>query len=272
VVVATPTETHYDIIRTALLAGKDVLAEKPLCRTGGQAADLVQIASQSARVLMVGHVFLFNPGLLKLKELLENGDVGKIYHLSATRTNLGPVRRDVNAAYDLAAHDIAIFSWLLGCEPTSVSATGACFLQHGIEDVVFISLKYPQGVLANIHTSWLSAKKVRQIQVVASRKMLTWDDLKLNSPLAVYDRGAIASPEYHEYGEFLRISTWDGDVRLPKINLEEPLKAQARVFLEAVRNRTLSISDGRFGAGVVRALEAVDESLRAGGAPMRVRN
>ena len=273
VVVATPISTHYSIVRDAILAGKHVLCEKPLCTNTREARELVELANELKRALMVGHVFLFNPGILKVKEFLDAGELGTVHYLSATRTNLGPIRSDVNAAFDLATHDISIFNWFLGSEPELVSAVGASFLQTNVDDVVFISLKYPDKVYANIQASWLNPKKVRQISIVGSKKMLTWDDLELNSPIAIYDKGANATQQYSTYGEFLRINMWEGDVRLPKVYSEEPLKAQNRNFLEAVKNGgKIDRSGGKFALGVVGVLEAIRESLRRDGSPVQVRS
>jgi predicted dehydrogenase len=270
VVIATPMLTHYQLVRDALSAGKHVLCEKPLCETSKEGEELVELARAKDLRLMVGHVFLFNPGVEKLRELVRGGDLGRLYYLAGFRTNLGPIRDDANAAYDLAAHDIAIFNWLLGAEPESVSATGAAFIQPDVEDVVFLSLRYPDGVLAGIQASWLDPKKVRQITAVGSKRMATWDDLQLTAPLAILDKGASAIQDYGDFGEFLRLSTWDGDIRLPKVRSEEPLKAQARHFLDAVLGGPVRRSDGAFAVGVVRTLEAVAASIRAGGSSREV--
>lgn len=271
-VVCTPTATHYKVVKAALSAGKHVLCEKPLCETAAQARELAALAKKKKLVLMTGHVFLFNGGIIKLKSLIDSGELGRVHYFSAVRTNLGPIRSDVNAAYDLAAHDVAVFNWLAGGAPKEVSATGACFLQPEVEDVTFLSLKYAGGVYANVHASWLNPKKVRQTIVVGSRRMATWDDMELATPVAVYDKGAVAKDgPYPEYGEFLRLSLWEGDVRLPKVDLEEPLKAQDRAFLEAVRTGRLDRSDPDFSAGVVAALEAAARSIKKGGAPEKVR-
>jgi predicted dehydrogenase len=268
VVVAVPTAGHYPLTRDALQAGKHVLCEKPLCLTGPEGEELVALARRQERVLMVGHVFLFNPGILKVWELIRAGELGEVRYLSAVRTNLGPIRSDVNAAYDLATHDISIFNALLDAVPEQVSATGGTFLQPGVEDVVFATLRYPGGTLANIHAGWLNPKKVRQMTVVGSRRMATWDDLELGQPVTVYDKGAETSPEYADYGEFLRVSLWEGEVSRPKVPLEEPLKAQSLAFLEAIKTGEAPRSDGAFSLGVVRTLEALDASLKAGGAPV----
>ena len=270
VVVATPTGSHHAIIRDALPAGKHVLCEKPLCLTVADGEELVALAGQHQRVLMVGHVFLFNPGILKLKELVDAGELGSLYYLSANRVNLGPVRSDVNAAHDLASHDISIFNWLLGSTPHTVSATGASYLQTGFEDVVMVTLKYPWGVMAHIQASWLDPKKVRHITVVGDQRMLTWNDLDLATPIAIYDKGVDVREGFRDFREFLRVSLRDGDVRLPKVASGEPLEIQDRAFVGAVIRGEASRSDGAFGLDVVRVLEAVDTSLRLGGSPVSI--
>jgi predicted dehydrogenase len=264
VVIATPMRTHYRLVRDALLAGMHVFCEKPLCETAKEGDELVDLAAANNRVLMVGHVFLFNPAIEKLKELVDGGELGALYYMSAFRTNLGPIRSDANAAYDLAAHDISIFNWLLGAEPVEVLATGASFLQPDVEDVVFISLRYPQRVLASIQASWLDPKKVRQITLVGSKRMATWDDLQLTAPVAIFDKGAMAQPESGDFGEFLRLSTWDGDIRLPKVAADEPVKLEAMSFLDAIDRGVVERSDGAFAVGVVRTLEAIAASIEAG--------
>ncbi len=213
VVVATPVSTHYEIVRKSILAGKHVLCEKPLCEDSEQAQELVGLALEESCVLMVAHVFLFNPGIMKLKELVDTGELGELQYLSASRTNLGAFCSDINVAYDLATHDISIFNYLLGSEPEVVSATGASFVRSNIEDVAFVSMRYPGNVLTNLHASWLDPKKVRQITVVGRRQMATWDDLQPTSPIAIYDKGAMTVRDYGDYGEYLRLSTWEGDIR-----------------------------------------------------------
>ena len=263
IVVVTPTKTHFAVVRDALNAGKHVLCEKPLCTDAGEGEQLVALAKARSLVLMVGHIFLFNPGLLKVKQLVDAGEVGSVRSLSAVRTNLGPVRSDVNAAWDLASHDIAVFNWLLGAEPVAVSAMGAAFLQPGVEDVAVITLKYPGNVLASIHCSWLDPKKVRQLTLVGSKRMITWDDLALSNPVAIYEKAVATNLESSDYGEFLRISMLDGDVHLPKVNADEPLRAQDGAFLRAVREGKTPRSDGAFGLGVVRVLNRIEVCLRS---------
>jgi len=275
VVVATHVSSHYAIVRESILAGKHVLCEKPLCKNSEQAEELLSLAQAKGRALMVGHVFLFNPGIMKLKELVHTGELGTLQYLSASRTNLGAFSSDVNVSYDLATHDISIFNWLLGSEPEVVSATGASFVQAGIEDVAFISMRYPGNVLSNIHVSWLDPKKVRRITVVGRRQMATWDDLQPTSPIAIYDKGAMTVRDYGDYGEYLRLSTWEGDIRLPRVRPDEPLKLQAVEFLGWLRNgHTPQVETGHLGSdfslGIIRVLEATDASMKQGGSPVEI--
>lgn len=270
VVIATPTRTHYKIAKEALEAGKQVLVEKPLCLTGAEGEELVALANKLNRVLMVGQVFLFNNGILKLKEIIDYGDLGKIYYIGSTRTNLGPIRQDVNAVYDLASHDIAIFNFLLGTHPHEVSAVGEAFLQKGIEDLAFISLRYPNDLLARIHVSWLDPRKVREITVVGDKKMLTWDDLSTAGPVHIYDKGVVREPFYEDYGHFHLLAR-EGDITIPRVKLEEPLKNQARYFINAIRKGRADVSDARSGLDVVRVMEAIQRSLQERGAPIEVK-
>ena len=270
IVVATPTGTHHQLVKESIFAGKHVLCEKPLCENSVQAKELIELAAEHGRLLMVGHVFLFNPGIVKAKEIIDSGELGSLRYLSATRTNLGPIRSDINVAYDLATHDISIFNWLLNGEPEVVSAVGASYIQSGVEDVVSISLRYPQNVLATILVSWLDPRKVRQITVVGSRKMVTWDDLDQVSPLAIYDKGANPFQDYSDFAEFTRLSMWDRDITMPKVEFGEPLRLQAADFIRSLQKGYVERSNGEFSAGVVRVLEAIKTSLQTGGVPVNI--
>ena len=261
VVVAAPTQLHYAIVKDALLAGRHVLCEKPLCVEVNEAVELVELARRQRLILMVGHVFLFNPGIVRLKELVQAGEPGRIYYLRALRTNLGPVRRDVNSVFDLATHDISIFNYLLDAAPESVSATGGKFIQHRLEDVASISLRYPNNVFAHILVSWLDPKKLREIVVVGDKKMLAWDDLAPIGPIMIYDKGLDRPPDYADYGQF-QLLMREGDITIPRVKLEEPLKKQNQFFLQCIREARLPLNDGKFAVDVVRVLQAVAESLQ----------
>jgi predicted dehydrogenase len=271
VVVSTPARTHYDVVRQALAAGANVLCEKPLCIEGAEADALVRLADDNKKLLMVGHVFMFNPGILKLRELVRSGELGeRLYYLFARRTNLGPIRSDVNAVLDLASHDVSIYNFILDATPTEVSAVGQSFLQPGIQDVSVITMQYPNDVIGSIHVSWLDPKKIRDITVVGDRRMAIWDDLATMGPVMVFDKGVTKKPrEYADYGEFQLLAR-EGDVTVPRVPPQEPLKAQAIAFIEALEDPTKVRSDGRVGAQVVKVLAAINESMARGGAPVKL--
>jgi predicted dehydrogenase len=257
VVVTTPVSAHFEIVQDALSHGKDVLCEKPLTLKSGQSETLAAQAGKNNLILMVGHVFLFNPGILELKKIIESGQVGDIHYLHAQRTNLGPVRLDTNAVYDLASHDISIFNFLLGSAPKVLSAIGKCYLQERLEDVAFISLEYPGNILAHIHVSWLDPKKVRQITVVGKKKMVTWNDLSLSGPIEIYAKQVEKEQHYKDFGDF-HLLVKEGEVLLPHVKNVEPLKLQAEHFVDCVINRKKPLSDAESAVSVVRTLEAIE--------------
>lgn len=264
VVVATPTRTHFAIASDALAAGKHVLVEKPICPTVAQTRDLVNHSRRANRVLMVGHVFVFNSGIIKLKQLIEAGELGDIQYIDAVRTNLGPVRGDVNALYDLGTHDISISNYLLDSAPYAVSAQGSCITQDRIEDVCFATLRYPGRALAHLHVSWLNPRKIRTITVVGSKKMAHWDDISPEDTVRIYDKGLSEPPYYNSFGEF-QFALRSADVHLPAIKRSEPLLDQARAFAEWVLNGKPAPAGSAEGLSVVATLEAATRSLATGG-------
>jgi predicted dehydrogenase len=268
-VVCTEATTHFNVARRLLLAGKHLLVEKPLTTTSGESDKLIDLAEANSAVLMVGHTFIFNSGVLKVKEQMEKGD-GRVYYLYARRTNLGPIRRDVNALWDLAPHDIAIFNYLLGSTPEWVSAVGGKVLRNCRDDVGFISLGYPDNVLAHVHVSWADPDKAREVVVVKSDKRIVFNDLNGVEQVRVFEKGV--SPVGQEplnYGEF-RFEIRDGDIVSPRIEPAEPLKNQCRHFLECVRTGKRPISSGADGRDVVRVLEAVNRSIESKGLQVEV--
>jgi predicted dehydrogenase len=268
VVIATPVQHHFALAQQALEAGKDVLCEKPLAVTVAECRTLCDLAVARGRVLMVGHVFLYNPSVQHLKIDLDRGELGRVYYMDATRTNLGPVRRDVGAIHDLASHDISIFNHLLGAAPVEVCATGGFFLQEKIEDIGFLTLTYPKGVVCHVHTSWLNPRKVRQLTIVGDHKMAVWDDMNNLEPIRYYDKG-VAADHYSSFGEFHMILR-DGAITIPKVRLSEPLLRQDQEFIECVRSRRNPAASGAFGLDVVRVLEAAMESVRSHGRAVAV--
>jgi predicted dehydrogenase len=273
VVVATPTSTHYALAKEALERGKHVLVEKPLTTEVKQGLGLLELATSRRLVLMVGHVFVYNLGIRKVKEYLDAGYLGKMYYVTMVRTNPGPIRLDVNAAWDLAAHDLSIINYWLDAEPLSVSAIGGTWINQGIEDAVFATLRYPQGVLVNLQASWLNPRKARSITVVGDKRMLTFDDMNLDEPLRIYDKdltdGRIR-PTYVDSFSSFRASVPEGEITVPKVRFGEPLATQCAHFLDCIVSGKQPLTGGREGIAVVRALEAVQRSIRAGGREERV--
>jgi predicted dehydrogenase len=267
VIVATPTVTHYPLAAAALAAGKHVLVEKPIATRVEEAEELCALADRLGRILMVGHVFLFNGAVRRIKEYLEAERIGKTLYLSMVRTNLGPIRSDVNAAWDLAAHDVAIANYWLGAVPQGAAAQGGSWINPGIEDAVFASLWYPDDVVAHLHVSWISPRKVRDITLVGEKGMLTFDDMNLQEPVRLYDKVVTEqrSPGFVDtFGSF-RTSIREGDVLIPRVSTGEPLRTECEHFLDCIAKGTRPLADGWSGAAAVRVLAAFDRSMREGG-------
>lgn len=264
VVIATPTVTHYELAAAALDAGKHVLVEKPIATRLAEAEELCARADRAGRVLMVGHVFLFNAAIRRVKEFLGQDKLGQVFYLSMMRTNLGPIRMDVNAAWDLAAHDIAIANYWLDAVPVGAAAHGGCWINDGIEDAVFAQLWYPGGIMVNLHVSWLSPRKVRDITIVGEKGMLTFDDMNLSEPLRLYDKQVTdqRSPGFIDTFASFRTSIREGDILIPRVPTNEPLRAECEHFLECIAAGSRPLSDGWSGAAAVRVLAALERSMR----------
>lgn len=270
VIIATPAATHFTVAQQSLLMGKHVLVEKPLTSDVEDGEALVQTAEQQGLVLMVGHTFLYNSGIRKVKEIVSHENFGKIYYLHATRTNMGPVRHDVNALWDLAAHDVAIFNYLLGDRPQWVSAVGTRALGNGREDVGFATLGYANGVIANIHVSWVDPNKVREVVVVGSQRRIVFDDLNNVERVRIYEKGIAPSEmEADSFGEY-RLLVRDGDIISPRVDTSEPLKNLGAHFLDCVAHGKPPLSDGHNGLEVVKVMSSIDQSLAQNGAPVQV--
>ncbi|MDD5565762.1 MAG: Gfo/Idh/MocA family oxidoreductase [Candidatus Omnitrophica bacterium] len=274
VVIATPTVTHYRMAMRCLRAGKHVLVEKPMTTAVKEAEILLDLASKRKKTLMVGHTFTYNSAVQTIKELITQDKLGRLYYLYSSRTNLGPLRSDVNVLWDLAPHDVSMFSYLLSCQPVKVSAQGASYLRKGIEDVVFITLYFPHNIIAGIHLSWLNPRKVRELTIVGNKKMLVFDDLNSANPIFLYSKGVIRKqislPYYDSFREFQYIIR-DGDVTTPKVAMKEPLAAECRHFLDCIMAGKEPHSSGRDGLSVVRVLSAIQNSLEDKGHLKEVR-
>jgi predicted dehydrogenase len=267
VVVATPTTTHHSLAAAALRAGKHVLVEKPMATTAAAAEELCKLAARGGRVLMVGHVFLFNAGVRHVKDSLGCGRLGQVLYLSMVRTNLGPIRMDVNAAWDLASHDVAIANYWLGAIPSHAAAQGGCWINPGVEDVVFATLWYPGEVIVHLQVSWLSPRKIRDITVVGEQAMLTFDDMNLSEPIRIYDKrvGEQRTPGFIDTFASFRTSIREGDIVIPRVALGEPLQAECDHFVDCIATGSTPLADGRSGADAVRVLAAVSRSMAEGG-------
>jgi predicted dehydrogenase len=269
-VIATPVSTHFPLAKKALMAGKSVLVEKPLAMSSAQAAELVRIARDNGRVLMVGHTFEYSAPVLKMRDIIESGELGDMFYLSSIRANLGLIQHDVNVAWDLATHDISIILMLMGGRiPEAVSCQGQSHYKKGIEDVAMLSLHFPRNVIAFIHVSWLDPNKIRRTTLVGSKKMLVYDDLALQEKIRIYDKGVDVAPYYDTFGEF-QFSYRYGNVMIPRIDESEPLKLECEHFVDCIRNGETPRTDGLSGLRVVSVLEAANLSLKNGGAMVPV--
>ena len=266
VVIATPGPTHYALCKRALEHGKDVYVEKPFVLQVEHAEDLIEIARRQQRVLMVGHLLEYHPVINQLRELIQNNELGDIYYIYTQRLNLGTVRRDENALWNFAPHDISAILYLLNREPTDVCARGQSYLQRGVEDVVFMTLNFADKSMAHVHVSWLDPHKVRKLIIVGSRKMAVFDDVEGTEKLRIYDKGAAQNADYNSFAEY--VSLRFGDVLIPYVKVAEPLRLECQHFLECVRTRQQPRSDGHDGRRVTKVLDAAQRSLRMNGLPV----
>jgi len=264
VVVATPASTHYEIAMRCIEAGKDLLVEKPLSLDSSECLELGRAAEAAGTVLMVGHTFLYNAAVQKIKELVDEDRLGRIYYLLFTRTHLGLIRSDVSAIWDLAPHDISIASYVLGTRPEGVSAVGQAFLKEGRQDVAFVTLFYPEDVLTNIHVSWIDSNKERRVTVVGSERRVVFDDLNSLETIKIYDKGISVERPVSDFGEF-KLLLRDGDILSPKLELSEPLRNMCTHFIECIESREQPLTDATSGYETVKIMEAIESSLERKG-------
>jgi predicted dehydrogenase len=259
VAVATPVPTHGDLAVRVLEAGKHCFVEKPLAQSVADAERAVAAAEDAGRVLMVGHLLEYHPGIRVLKELADTGELGdRIYYIYGNRLNLGKLRADENALWSLGAHDVSVVLYLAGEEPSEVVARGESYVQPGVEDVVFCFLRFPSGLSAHLHLSWLDPHKERRFTVVGSRRMATFDDMALEGKVTIYDKGF--DEDARGYGEYI---TRSGAIVSPAIPNVEPLRVECEHFVESVLEGSRPRSDGESGLHVVRVLERLQESLNS---------
>src|SRR4051812_1540105 len=256
VALATPVPSHAALALRVLQAGKHCFVEKPMAQSAAAAEAVVAVAEANERVLMVGHLLEYHPGVVKLKQLIDDGELGRILYIYGNRLNLGKLRADENALWSLGAHDVSVLLRLAGEEPYEVEARGESYMREAIEDVVFCFLRFPSGLAAHLHLSWLDPHKERRFTVVGETRMATFDDMALEGKITIYDKGF--DEQTNSYGEYI---TRSGDIWSPRISNVEPLRTEVQHFVDCIRDGTTPISDGTAGLRVVRVLEALQQSL-----------
>ena len=271
VVIATPVNSHYPLAKVFLEHGKHVLVEKPLTHSQESSLELIKVAEEKKRILMVGHTFEYTAAVNKIKEIVESGELGKILYVSCTRVNLGLFQNDINVVWDLAPHDISIILYVLGEFPVSVNCKGKAHFKSDLEDVAITTLNFKNGLIAFIHNSWLDPKKIRKTTIVGTRKMLVYDDIEVQEKIKIYDKGLEIPPYYDTFAEF-HFSYRSGDTYSPRIDEYEPLRKQCDTFLECIKKEIRPPSDGYNGLRVVSILEAASKSLKRAGkeTPLRL--
>lgn len=272
VILATPASTHATLASQALEAGRHVLVEKPLAETVADASRLIELAEASGLTLMVGHTFLYSPPVRRLRSWVQRGELGQIQYLHSRRLSLGRIRRDCNALWNFAPHDLSIMMYLLDDRPVEVTSRGFAFIQPDIEDVCFGSLRFASGVGANLHVSWIDPLKTRTMTVVGDEKMAVYNDVSVDQPLALVDSGVARDQDLGEYlslGDF-QWRTRAGDILVPRIEMTEPLFEEITAFSHACQSGEAPITDGHHGHDVVKVLVALDESMKKSGAPVEI--
>jgi predicted dehydrogenase len=267
VVIATSVKYHFPMAKASLLAGKHTLIEKPLAASVAESEELVELARKQGLILMVGHTFLYSPAVRRIKEIVDSGDVGDIRYISARRLNLGLFQKDINVAWDLAPHDISVILHVLGDQPLSVNCRGAAHITPGIEDVTSMSLNFSKSRSAMIHSSWLDPRKVREMTIVGSKRMIVYDDVAQQEKIKIFDARVDRPPHYDTFAEF-HYAYHYGDTYAPYIKQDEPLKTECQHFLDCISQGSTPLTSGAKGLEVVRILEASSKSLKLNGAPV----
>jgi predicted dehydrogenase len=267
VVIATPAQSHAALATQAIAAGKHVLIEKPFAANAAQAERLAGVAKQANTVTMVGHLMLFHPVVVRLRQMLQSGQLGALHYMQSTRVNLGRIRRDENALWSFGPHDLSMIHFLTGQVPVSVSARGQCVLQPGVEDVVFLTMRFADGAMAHVHLSWLHPRKERRLTLVCEHKMVEFDDVA-SDKLKIYDKGYDRQAEFTQFDQYLTLR--DGDVHIPHVVMEEPLRVQTRHFVDCILQQTLPLTDVTSALQVIQVLQAAQDSLAQDGLPVAV--
>lgn len=269
VAVATPVLHHFPVSKAALLAGKHVLVEKPFAASVAECEELIELAESRGLTLMVGHTFIYSAPIRMIKKIIDSGDLGEIRYINSQRLNLGLFQKDINVVWDLAPHDISIILYLLGKTPDFVNCQGNAHITPGIEDVSNLSLSFRSGQFATIQSSWLEPRKVRQMTIVGTRKMIVYDDIEPMEKIRIYDTRIERPPHYDSFGEF-HYSYHYGDSYIPYIEQSEPLRQMCQHFTDSIRAGSQPLSGGKSGLEVLRILEASSQSLKANGAAAKL--
>ncbi len=269
VVIATAVKLHFPMAKASLLAGKHTFIEKPMASSAAECEELVEIARKKGLVLMTGHTFLYSPAVKKIKEIVDNGDIGEIRYISARRLNLGLFQKDINVAWDLAPHDISIILHIIGERPVTVNCRGSAHITPGVEDVTTMCLSFAKQRTAIIHSSWLDPRKIREMTIVGSKRMIVYDDVAPLEKLRIFDARVERPPHYDTFAEF-HYAYHYGDMYAPYIKQEEPLKTECQHFLDCIKQGRVPLTGGQQGLELVRILEASTESLKRGGGPIEL--
>lgn len=269
VVIATGVKWHYSMAKSSLLAGKHTFVEKPMASSSAECEELIELAQKRGVVLMVGHTFLYSPAVRKIKSIVDSGDIGEIRYICARRLNLGLFQKDINAAWDLAPHDISIILHILGEMPLTVNCRGSAHITPSVEDVTTMCLTFNKNRSAIIHSSWLDPRKVREMTIVGSKRMVVYDDVAQQEKIRVFDMRVETPPHYDTFAEF-HYAYHYGDMYVPYVKQEEPLKTECQHFLECIRSGSEPLTGGKQGLDLVRILEASSVSLKEHGVAVDV--
>ena len=269
VVIATAVKYHFSMAKASLLAGKHVLIEKPMAASSAECEELIELAQRLGLVLMIGHTFLYSPAVRKIKEIVDSHDIGDIRYISARRLNLGLYQKDINVAWDLAPHDLSIIQYIMDERPTEVNCVGSAHVTPGIEDVTSMNLQFSIARSAVIQSSWLDPRKIRDMTIVGSRRMIVYDDIAPQEKIKIYDVRVERPPHYDTFGEF-QYAYHYGDIYVPYLRQEEPLKVECQHFLSCITEGTTPLTSGKLGMEVVQILEASSKSLKKNGAPVHL--
>jgi predicted dehydrogenase len=267
IAIATPVATHYEFARSALLAGKHVLIEKPFTSRVREAEELIEIAENSGLTLMVDHTFIYNGAVRKMKEMVKGGELGDLLYFDSVRINLGLFQRDINVVWDLAPHDLSIMDYIIERQPVALTATGSCHIERGIENIAYVMLRFPDEFIAHFHFNWLAPVKIRRTLLAGSKKMVVYDDIEPTEKIRVYDKGVTTNRAEVEREAAYKtlVSYRTGDVWVPKLDSTEALRHVCQEFLDSIRQGRPALTDGRAGLRVVRLLEAAQQSINEGG-------